>query len=155
MFELDQLIDKLRKLEALHAGAASDGERAAAAGAMDRIRQKLNTAQKIDPPVEFTFSLNNLWSRQLFCALLRRYGLEPYRYPRQRRTTVMARVPQTFVNETLWPEFVAIDKLLQNFLSDVTQRIIGEHVNSDTTDAEVRPGGPPLGITAREQTAAQ
>ena len=32
-FQLDQLIDKLRKLEALHEGAASDGERAAAASA--------------------------------------------------------------------------------------------------------------------------
>ncbi len=146
MFELDQLIDKLRKLEALHEGAASDGERAAAANAIDRIRQRLHSTQKIDPPVEYTFSMTNVWSRQLFTALLRRYGLTPYRYYRQRHTTVMVRVPKTFVDQTLWPEFCAIDDLLKNFLTDVTTKIIQEHVFGDTTDVEVRQGGPPIGI---------
>lgn len=146
MLELDQLIDKLRKLEALHAGAASDGERAAAAGAMDRIRQKLNTAQQTDPPVEFTVALNNVWSYQLFCALLRRYGIKPYRYYRQRRTTVVARVPRSFMDQTLWPEFTEIDRLLQTFLTDITRKIIAEHVSGDLGEVEVRAGGPPAAL---------
>jgi hypothetical protein len=39
--------------------------------------------------VEFRFSLADQWSRHLLVALLRRYGIKPYRYSRQRRTTVM------------------------------------------------------------------
>ncbi|HEY9607478.1 MAG TPA: hypothetical protein V6C85_38190 [Allocoleopsis sp.] len=38
---------------------------------------------------------------KLFLALLRRYGVEPYCYSRQKHTTVMARVPVSFANETL------------------------------------------------------
>src|SRR5688572_19492675 len=54
------------------------------------------------------FSLHHRWQRRLFAALCRRYGLEPYRYRRQRYTTVMVRVPKSFVNETLWPEYLQI-----------------------------------------------
>ena len=35
------LIEKLLRIEALHAGATTPGERAAAANAMDRIRERL------------------------------------------------------------------------------------------------------------------
>ena len=55
--------------------------------------------------IEMKFSLRDVWSRQLFVALSRRYGLKPYRYPRQRRTTAMLSAPERFINDTLWPEF--------------------------------------------------
>ena len=38
-------------------------------------------------------------ARHRFVALLRRYGIQPYRYRGQRRTTVMARLSRPFVNE--------------------------------------------------------
>jgi hypothetical protein len=38
------------------------------------------------------------WSRHLFLALCRRYGLSPYRLHRQRRNTVMVRAPRGFVD---------------------------------------------------------
>ena len=41
VFDEATLLDKLRKIEALHAGATTDGERVAAAFAADRIRQRL------------------------------------------------------------------------------------------------------------------
>ena len=50
------------------------------------------------------FQLADEWRRRLMVALLRRYGLRPYRYSGQRYTTVMARVPKSFVDGTLWPE---------------------------------------------------
>jgi hypothetical protein len=50
-----------------------------------------------DLPEEIQFSMNDLWSRRVFVALLRRYGIRPYRYPRQRHTTVMARMPRRFL----------------------------------------------------------
>jgi hypothetical protein len=38
----------------------------------------------------------------------RRHGLEPYRYRRQRDTTVVVRAPDSFINNNLWPEFLQI-----------------------------------------------
>jgi hypothetical protein len=135
------LIDKLRKVEALFAGAGSDGERNAAANAIDRIREHLRQVQAVDPPVEMQFSMADQWSRKLFVALLRRYGIDPYRYSRQRYTTVMARIPKGFVNETLWPEFQELSKALQHYLDDVTERVIAAGVFADNSEAEVRPEG--------------
>jgi hypothetical protein len=57
-----------------------------------------------------------MWSRKVFVALLRRYDIKPFRYYRQRHTTVMANVPKTFVDETLWPEFQELNKILQSYI---------------------------------------
>src|SRR5512144_2457718 len=92
------LRDKLRKIEALFAGAATAGEKAAAGAAADRIRARLQEEEKREKSIEIRFSLPDPWSRQMFIALCRRYGLRPYRYPRMRRQSVMVRAPQTFLN---------------------------------------------------------
>ena len=80
-----QLRDKLRKIEALFAGAGTAGERLAAEAALERVRAKLAESEALDPPAEMQFSMPDQWSRHLFVALCRRYGLKPYRYRRQRR----------------------------------------------------------------------
>lgn len=138
----DQLIEKLRLVEALHEGAATAGERDAAARARDRLASRLKTTRPEDPPVEYKFRLADLWSRRLFLALLRRHGITPYRYSGQRRTTVMARVPKSLVNDVLWPEFVELDNLLRTYLDDVTDRIIREGLQTDSSEAEERPSLP-------------
>ncbi|HET6150874.1 MAG TPA: hypothetical protein VFH68_25280 [Polyangia bacterium] len=98
------LFEKLRRIEALHAGATTPGERDAAANAIRHIQDRLEILEKEDPPVEYKFTLSDGWSRKLFMALARRYGLKPFRYRRQRYTTVMVRVSKRFVDRTLWPE---------------------------------------------------
>ena len=128
---------KLRKIEALFARAGTVGERSAAEAASMRIRARLGAFLKSEKPIEMKFSLTDAWSRQLFLALSRRYGLKPYRYPRQRRTTVMLRVPERFINETLWPEFKELNQVLVDYLSQVTERIIREEVFSQTSEAQV------------------
>ena len=78
-----------------------------------------------------------MWSRKVFVALLRRYDLKPYRYYRQRYTTVMVQVPESFVDETLWPEFQKINSELQEYLQDITQRVVTQVLHEDSSDAEV------------------
>jgi hypothetical protein len=134
-----RLVDKLRRIESLFAGATTDGERAAAADAAARLRKRLDEAAKADPPVEYRFSVADNWSRKLLLALLRRYGIRPYRYRSQRRTTVMALVSRRFIDETLWPEFMELNQTLQAYLNDVTERVIDEAICADRTDEEVRP----------------
>ena len=138
MTEEQKLIEKLQRIEALFAGATTKGEKVAAANALERIREKLRDVQKLDPPVEYKFTLTDVWSKKLFLALLRRYGIEPYRYHRQKHTTVMARVPISFVNETLWPEFQELNNTLRSYLDEVTNRVITTGIYADSSDAEVR-----------------
>ena len=78
------IADKIRKIEALLAGAKSDGERRAAELAKQRIQGRL-AAQ----PIEYTIRLRNLWTKKLFVALCQKYQLKPYRYSRQKHTTTM------------------------------------------------------------------
>ncbi len=143
--EEDRLLEKLGKIEALFARAGTAGERAAAANARDRIRERLVQLEKSERAVEHRFSLPDAWSKSLFIALLRRYGITPYRYSGQRRTTVMARVTRTFANEVLWPEYQQLDATLREHLESVTQRIIAQAIHGDGADAEERRGREPNG----------
>ena len=124
-----RLIDKLQSIERLHAAAATPGEKSAAANALERMRQRLAELSRADPPMEHHFSIADPWSKRLFLALLRRYEIPPYRYPRQRSTTVMARIPRRFLDETLWPEYQE--------LNEVTTRVVREGVHADSSEALV------------------
>ncbi len=132
-----KLIEKLRLIEALFSGAATEGERVAAECARERILDRLKFQEKEDPPFEYRFTMGDMWSRKVFVALLRRYGIRPYRYKRQRYTTVMAKVSKKFVDETLWPEFEEISNTLESYLSDVTDRVVSQVIHQDSTEAEV------------------
>ena len=135
-----QLREKLRKITALFEGAATPGERQAAAAAMERLRQALGAAAQTRPLPETRFSMADQWQRRLFTALCRRYGLEPYRYRGQRRTTVMLRAPRSFVDGTLWPEYVELQAALHAYLNEATERIIREEVYRDAGEAAERVG---------------
>ena len=134
-----QLREKLRKIEALFAGAGTTGERLAAEAALERVRGRLAELGQRNPPVEMQFSMPDRWSRHLFLALCRRYGLAPYRYHRQRRNTIMVRAPKGFIEQVLWPEFSEFDRALQIYLHEVTLRVIREEVYSDTSEAQEVP----------------
>lgn len=137
--ELEQLLETLRRIEALHARTDVSGEREAAGAALEAMRGRLAQMEQQDPPVEYKFSMADSWSRRLFTALMRRYGIQPYRIRGQRYTTVMARVSKSFVDKTLWPEFVELDDVLREYLSDVTDRVIREAIHEDSSEAEERP----------------
>lgn len=135
-----RLIERLAKVETLFARATADGERAAAGSARERLLQRLVQFECQEPVVEHQFRLPDDWSRALFMALLRRYDIKPYRYQRQRRTTVMARVTASFVTEVLWPEFDQLNDLLREHLKAVTERVISQAIHSAGAEAELRAG---------------
>jgi hypothetical protein len=136
------LIEKLHLIERLYSGAATEGEKDAAAHAYERIKKRLAEMERTEQPVKFKFTMADMWSRRLFVALMRRYGIKPYRYKRQRYTTVMAKAPPSFVRETLWPEFEKLNELLRNYLEEVTERVVTEAIFKDSSDAEVVEGEP-------------
>ena len=66
--------EKLRKIETLFAGAGPAGERLAAEAALERLAE----LGRQDLPIEMQFSMPDQWSRHLFLALCRRYGMRPF-----------------------------------------------------------------------------
>jgi hypothetical protein len=151
--EEHRLIEKLRKVEALFARPATDGERGAAQSAADRIRARLRSLERSEPLIEFRFSFGDAWSASLFTALVRRYGLKPYRYRGQRRTTVMVKITRVFVDETLWPEFCQFQALLHEHFGAVTDRVIAQAIDGDNSAVELRPGPEPTRSGASDMTA--
>lgn len=135
-----QLREKLRKISALFEGATTTGERNAAAAAIARVKQALAALTKTERPAEIQFTMPDRWQRRLFAALCRRYGLDPFRYKRQRHTTVMLRVPRTFLDQTLWPEYMQLKEALDIYLNEATERIIREEVYGDDEEAQERGG---------------
>jgi hypothetical protein len=135
-----ELREKLRKIAALFEGATTAGERSAAAAAIQRVKKALASLENTERPVEMRFSLPDRWQRRLFAALCRRYGLEPFRYKGQRYTTLMVRVPESFVDRTLWPEYLELKAALDEYLNEATERIIREEVYRDAGEAPERAG---------------
>ena len=129
-----ELKEKLRKIEALFAGAATVGERHAAQAARDRILARLRELEGRERATEMKFTLGDGWNLKLFLALCRRYGLTPYRRRGQRRTTVMLMVVPSFANDILWPEFAQLAEALAEYLDEATDRIIRDEVYKDTGD---------------------
>ncbi len=137
MTDEQRLIDKLRRIEALFSRASSDGERVAAEEAASRVRDRLDEV-RAGELLEFKFTLPDAWAKALFIALLRRSGLDPYRYSGQRRNTVMVRAPKQLINDEIWPEFQELHKTLHSYLSDVTKRVIATAIHGDVSEPEVR-----------------
>jgi hypothetical protein len=133
-----ELRQKLRKIAALFEGATTVGEQDAAAAAIERVRAALKATEQKEKSIETNFRLPDRWSRRLFTALCRRHGLTPYRYPRQRYSTVVLRAPASFINNVLWPEFLEIKSALDEYLDEATERIIREEVFRVSEEAEER-----------------
>jgi hypothetical protein len=148
------LLEKLRLIEALYAGATTEGERVAAGEARRRIQLRLEAMEAADPPIEHRFSLADAWSQKLFVALCRRYGIKPYRYRGQRRTTLMAKVSRSFVRETLWPEFEQLSRVLRKYLDEATERIIAAAIHQDVSDASEVAGAAQIAAAAGGNTTA-
>jgi len=55
-----RLIENLRLIEALHAGATTEGEKVASERARDRILERLRLFEQEDPAVEFRFSMGDM-----------------------------------------------------------------------------------------------
>jgi len=129
------LVEKLRKLEALHAGTTVDGEREAAKRAAERIRERLAELRGRETDIEMLYRIEDRWNRRLFIALCRRYGLKPFRERGRRNSTIQVKAPETFLKRTLWPEFVALSDELEKHLDELADSVIREAIHDDVTEA--------------------
>jgi hypothetical protein len=53
---------------------------------------------------------------------------------------VVVRAPRAFVDQTLWPEYLALSEALRAYLNEATERIIREEVYKDAGEAAEQVG---------------
>jgi hypothetical protein len=126
--ETAALVERLAAIEARYAGVGAWQDAAA------RLRARLAESGAAEPVAEFRLTVSDAWAQHLFGALCRRYGLRPFRYRGQRRTTVMVQAPRSFVEQVLWPEFEALQDELRRYVYAATQRVIHAAIWADSSE---------------------
>ena len=130
--EDDALRVRLSKLEALFARAGTIGERDAAGAAIERLQDRIGGT---DAEIELKFSLPDIWSVRLFVAVCRKHDVRPYRYSRQRRTTVMVKASERFFDRVVWPEFSSLQSELELYFEETVDHLITTAMRSDGDDS--------------------
>ena len=129
---MDHLLEKIKKIEALIVGASTDGEKNAALSAKERILKKYPALEIHKDPKEYSLYTSGEWNKKLLLAICRKYGIRPYRYKRQKYTTVMVKINETFLNEILWKEYQEYSKLLDQLVEEITDDLISKiHSHED------------------------
>ena len=59
--------------------------------------------------------------------------------PAPHDVVVLVQAPKSFIDKTLWPEYLQIEKVLDEYLNEATERIIRE-VFGNSDEAEERMG---------------
>jgi len=131
---MENLLDRIRKIEALISGASTDGEKNAAKTAKERILKKYPELEIHRNPVEYRLSTNSEWDKKLLLAICRKYGVKPYRYHRQKYTTVMVNINEEFLTKVLWKEYQEYSELLNGLVEEITNDLISKiHTHEDET----------------------
>ncbi|MGA8165600.1 MAG: hypothetical protein WB791_11390 [Waddliaceae bacterium] len=126
------LLEKIKKIEALIERASSEGERTAAELAKQRLKEKV-----YDCPIEFQISSHSRWEKKLFAAVCRKNGFSTYRYQRQKYTTSMVRVNKRIMNEVLWPEYQKFCSLLREMFDEIADDLIDKIHNGDREEVVI------------------
>ena len=66
------------------------------------------------------------WHKKLLIALCRKYEIKPYRYYRQKYTTVMVRINEKFLQQVLWPEYLEYSAHLESIVEGITDDLINK-----------------------------
>lgn len=92
----------------------------------ERALARLAEIRRSEQPEECQISISDPWAGSLLLALLHDWKLEPYRYARQRPTTVMVLVPPTFAREVLMPELDRLTAIAGERLKRTTRALLAE-----------------------------
>ncbi len=129
---MEHLLERIKKIEALIIGASTEGEKDAARTARERILKKYPELKIHKNPEEYRLSTSSQWNKKLLIAICRKYGVKPYRYHRQKHTTVMIKINQAFLTKVLWKEYEKHSMLLNELVEGITDELISKiHKHED------------------------
>ena len=109
----------MKKVEALIARAGTEGERQSAIFAKERLQKSV-----AEIVVEYTIRMNDVWHKRLFTAICHKYALNPYRYYRQKYTTVMVKISKEFLDVVVWPEYLKYARILEELVDEIASDVI-------------------------------
>lgn len=135
---MSDILEKIKKIEALIAGATTPGEKNAAISAKQRVLEKYPDLSVNDKITEWKLMTSDFWHKKLLMALCRKYEIKPYRYTRQKHTTIMVRTSKEFLNKVLWPEYVAYSNHLEQLILDITSDLIDKIHRPENEDVIVQ-----------------
>ena len=116
---MDDLYEKLQKIEALMRSTSSEGERRAAEEAKKRLQQRID-----EKPKEYRFSGRSPWEKRLFVVVCNKHGLKTYRHHRQKYTTAMVRSTQSIMDQLIMPEYKRYSRILYDLVNEITNDLI-------------------------------
>jgi hypothetical protein len=112
----DALVSQLEQIERELARGGAVG--------VEACRAELAEWRAREPDQEFRLSVPTPTAQRVLVGWCHRYGLTPYRTPRQRKTTVCVRVPRGFMHEVMWPRVEAMAHLIDRATADAARRIV-------------------------------
>ncbi len=112
----DALVKKLHEIERSLAGSDGVG--------VEACRAEIAAWREREADQEFRVSVPTPTAQRVLLGWCLRYGVEPYRVPRQRKSTVCIRVPEGFMNEVLWPRVEAMARLIERETTAAAVRIV-------------------------------
>lgn len=91
-----------------------------------------------------TRDATNAWLLMRLCA---RYGIRPFRRPRQKPTTICLRAPAGFVSKVLWPQLGELARVFERAraaaVSELVSEWIGPEAAGEALTIDEEPAVPP------------
>ena len=134
----EDVLARLAELEVRTAhrlGMPEDTDRSAAAG----IRQFRAQEERHEEASEASVSLPDPALQRLFLALCARYGVDVYRRPKQRKTSVTVSGSRVFIREVLGKMFQEAGEILEAWYVEQTEAVLREFEGSERTGLRQRP----------------
>lgn len=94
--------------------------------------------RQVEQPVEWTYRVNNYFEKRLLQAVLKKYGLESYRYSGQRYTTLNVMITRRLSNEVVWLQYLEMCEVLRKYLDEVTNDVIKKAMGQEESDDDIR-----------------
>lgn len=109
----DRLVEQLGDVERRFGDVGEEAARAALA----RWRER-------EGDTEFQVSVPSPTAQLVLVGWCRRYGLTPYRKPKQRKASVCVRAPRGFMHEVMWPRVEAMARLVETETANAVTRVV-------------------------------
>lgn len=124
----DGIVEQLHEIE----------RRLAAGGAVgsEACRAEVAAWRQREPDQEFRLEVGTPTAQRVLLGWCHRYGVTPYRTPRQRQTMVCVRVPRGFMHEVMWPRVQATAALVDQAVADAAERIVKRWSGASFTQHE-------------------
>ena len=136
--ELRTYVEQLQSIERQYAPPNAAADPSAFVTELEAWRRQ-------EPDREEVCSTGDATGAWLLLRLCARYGLKPFREPKQKPTTITVRAPQRFMTKVLWPQLQAMARVFAAAKADVANEIVDSWLGKEGADEvltleEERPG---------------